>query len=45
MSDAGTPIVISDSSGPEAEAFLQLAQKVAAGIENSLRPAPKIVLE
>jgi ATP-binding protein involved in chromosome partitioning len=45
MSDAGTPVSVSDADGPEAEAFLQLARKVAAGLENSLRPAPKIVLE
>jgi ATP-binding protein involved in chromosome partitioning len=45
MSDAGTPVAISDSNGPEAEAFLQLAQKVAASLQNSPRPAPKIVLE
>ncbi|HEX3753999.1 MAG TPA: iron-sulfur cluster carrier protein ApbC [Rhizomicrobium sp.] len=45
MSDAGTPVSIVDSDGPEAEAFLQLAQKVAASLENSLRPAPQIVLE
>ena len=44
-SDAGTPVSVSDSSGPEAEAFLQLAKKVAAALENSPRPAPKIVLE
>jgi ATP-binding protein involved in chromosome partitioning len=49
MSDAGTPVSIGDSpsgpQAPEAEAFLQLAKKVAAALEKSLRPAPEIVLE
>src|SRR6185437_6849776 len=40
-SDAGTPVTVCDSHGPEAEAFLQLAKKVAAALENSQRPAPK----
>jgi ATP-binding protein involved in chromosome partitioning len=45
MSDAGTPVAMSDPGGPEAAAFLQLARKVADALENSQRPAPKIVLE
>ncbi len=45
MSDAGTPVAISAPNGPEAEAFLQLATKVAAAFEYSQRVAPKIVLE
>ena len=45
MSDAGTPVSVTDPDGPEAAAFLQLAKKVADALENSQRPAPKIVLE
>jgi ATP-binding protein involved in chromosome partitioning len=42
-SDAGTPVVT--GAGAEADAFLALAEKVAAGLTTAQRPAPKIVLE
>ncbi len=45
MSDAGTPVSVSDPDGAEAAAFLQLARTVADALENSQRAAPKIVLE
>ena len=46
-SDAGTPIVAKEPGGPEAEAFLELAAKVAAKLAGAdvNRPAPRIVME
>ena len=44
-SDAGTPVSVSAPDGPEAQAFLDLAKKVAAALETVSRPAPKIVIE
>ena len=45
-SDAGTPIVAQAPNGPEARAFLVLAQKVAEKLSaNAERSAPKIIIE
>jgi ATP-binding protein involved in chromosome partitioning len=44
-SDAGTPVSVSAPDGPEAQAFLELARKVAAALETASKPAPKIVIE
>jgi ATP-binding protein involved in chromosome partitioning len=45
-SDAGTPIVAQAPNGPEARAFLVLAQKVAEKLSaRTERSAPKIVIE
>jgi len=44
-SDSGQPVSVSVPDGPEAKAFLDLAQKVAASLETASRPAPKIVIE
>ncbi|MCH8859023.1 MAG: Mrp/NBP35 family ATP-binding protein [Proteobacteria bacterium] len=44
-SDAGTPIMTLDKSGPEAQVFLALARKVAAKLKTGQRAAPKIVME
>jgi ATP-binding protein involved in chromosome partitioning len=44
-SDAGTPVAVSVPDGPEAKAFLDLAEKVAAALETASKPAPKIVIE
>ena len=44
-SDAGTPVAVSVPDGPEAQAFLELARKVAASLETASKPAPKIVIE
>jgi ATP-binding protein involved in chromosome partitioning len=46
-SDAGTPIVAKEPTGPEARAFLALAEKVAWKLQDSVeaRPAPRIVME
>jgi len=45
-SDAGTPIVAQAPNGPEAGAFLALAQKVAEKLSaRAERSAPKIVIE
>jgi ATP-binding protein involved in chromosome partitioning len=44
-SDAGQPVSVSVPDGPEAKAFLDLAQKVAASLETAGKPAPKIVIE
>ena len=44
-SDAGQPVSVSVPDGPEAQAFLDLARKVAAGLETASKPAPKIVIE
>jgi ATP-binding protein involved in chromosome partitioning len=45
MSDAGTPVMVSAPDGPEAQAFLAVAEKVAASLNTADRPAPKIVIE
>jgi ATP-binding protein involved in chromosome partitioning len=44
-SDAGTPVSVSVPDGPEAQAFLELAKKVAASLQTASKPAPKIVIE
>jgi ATP-binding protein involved in chromosome partitioning len=45
-SDAGTPIVAQSPNGPEARAFLALAQKVAEKLSmRAERSAPKFVIE
>jgi len=45
-SDAGAPIVATNPSGPEAKAFLAIAEKIAAKLSaRADRPAPKIVIE
>jgi ATP-binding protein involved in chromosome partitioning len=44
-SDAGQPVSVSVPDGPEAQAFLDLAKKVAASLETASKPAPKIVIE
>ncbi|MBV9548735.1 MAG: Mrp/NBP35 family ATP-binding protein [Alphaproteobacteria bacterium] len=45
LSDAGTPVMVTEPDGPEAAAFAEVAKKVAAALETTQRPAPKIVLE
>src|SRR6185436_18821105 len=37
-SDAGTPVSVSAPDGPEAQAFLELAKKVAASLETASKP-------
>ena len=44
-SDAGNPVSVSVPDGPEAQAFLELAKKVAASLQTVSKPAPKIVIE
>ena len=44
-SDAGTPVMVTDPDGPEALAFLAIAEKVAAALKVADRPAPAIVYE
>ncbi len=44
-SDAGTPVSVSVPDGPEAQAFLELAKKVAAMLETASKAAPKIIIE
>jgi ATP-binding protein involved in chromosome partitioning len=44
-SDAGTPVMVEMPDGPEAQAFLAVAEKVAAALKSVDRPAPKIVIE
>jgi ATP-binding protein involved in chromosome partitioning len=44
-SDLGTPVSICFPQGPEAQAFLDLAQKVALALEDESKPAPKIIIE
>ena len=44
-SDAGTPVMVAAPDGPEAKAFLAVAEKVAAALKTADRPAPKIVFE
>ncbi len=45
LSDAGTPVMVEAPDGPEALAFLAVAQKVAAALKTADRAAPKIVIE
>ena len=44
-SDAGTPVMVVAPDGPEALAFLAVAEKVAASLKVAARPAPKIIFE
>ena len=44
-SDAGTPIVVAEPNGPHATVFRDIATKVWAGVAESHRAAPKIVME
>jgi ATP-binding protein involved in chromosome partitioning len=44
-SDAGTPVMIASPDGPEALAFLAIAEKVAAALKTADRPAPKIIFD
>ena len=44
-SDAGTPVMVEMPYGPEAQAFLAVAEKVAEALKTADRPAPKIVIE
>ncbi len=44
-SDAGRPAVAADPDGPEARAFLDIAQGVRTSLEGVARPAPRIVFE
>ena len=43
-SDAGTPISVSAPDSAEAMAFMEVAKKVAASLQNASKPAPKIVI-
>ena len=44
-SDSGQPVSVSVPDGPEAQAFLELAKKVAASLETTSKPMPKIIIE
>lgn len=44
-SDAGTPVSVSEPQSAEAQAFMDLAKKVASALERAAKPAPKIVIE
>jgi len=44
-SDAGTPVMVAAPDGPEAKAFLAIAEKVAAALNAAERAVPKIVFE
>jgi len=44
-SDEGAPVMVSAPDGPEAEAFLQVARKVAAALKTADRAPPRIVIE
>ena len=44
-SDAGTGIVVSAPDSPEAQAFLDVAKKVATALQSASKPAPKIIIE
>lgn len=44
-SDSGRPVSVSAPDSPEAQAFLDVAKKVAALLETASRPAPRIVIE
>jgi ATP-binding protein involved in chromosome partitioning len=45
LSDAGTPVSVTAPDGPEAAAFLALAQQVAGTLRGEARPAPAIIFE
>jgi ATP-binding protein involved in chromosome partitioning len=45
LSDAGRPVAVTAPDGPEAAAFLAIAEKVSAALETCQRAAPRIVLE
>ena len=45
LSDAGTPVIVTEPEGKESAAFMEVAKKVATALESPQRPAPKIVLE
>jgi ATP-binding protein involved in chromosome partitioning len=44
-SDTGNPVSVSAPDGPEAQAFLEVAKKVATSLQTASKPAPKIVIE
>jgi ATP-binding protein involved in chromosome partitioning len=44
-SDAGTPIVVQAPESREANAFLAIAERVAASLAAPVRPPPRIVME
>ncbi len=44
-SDAGTPVMVAAPDGPEAKAFLAVAQQVKAALGTAERTAPKMVFE
>jgi ATP-binding protein involved in chromosome partitioning len=44
-SDAGTPVMVGAPEGPEAKAFMAVAEKVAETLKTADRPAPKIIVE
>src|SRR6202042_2065623 len=44
-SDAGTPVMIAMPDGPEAKAFLAVAEQVAIALTVADRPAPRITFE
>jgi ATP-binding protein involved in chromosome partitioning len=44
-SDSGQPISVSAPDSPEAQAFLEVAKKVAAALEIASKPAPQIIIE
>ena len=45
-SDGGTPITARDPNGPQSQAFIALAEKVAAKLDAAnMRPAPRLVME
>jgi len=44
LSDSGTPVMVEAPDGPEALAFLAIAEKVAAALKTPMRAAPKITI-
>ena len=44
LSDSGTPVMVEAPDGPEALAFLSIAEKVAAALKTPMRAAPKITI-
>ncbi|MGH6827285.1 MAG: Mrp/NBP35 family ATP-binding protein [Rhizomicrobium sp.] len=44
-SDQGKPLMVAEPEGPEARAFLAVAEKVSAALAHEARPAPRIVFE
>jgi ATP-binding protein involved in chromosome partitioning len=44
-SDTGLPLVVSDPTGPHAQAYREIARKVWAGVEGTRVEAPSIVYE